>query len=526
MGAWRGRAQHPSRAVHERSAPTQVQARPSPQNAGLDLGKGFGSSFPLYGPKGSADSLRLGLGSSSQSSAQALAGEPFASVLAKAEGSSNAPKETESAKTAKNPDETASKQGKVASNQAESPKDGDKALAAKSTADKAVPPQGDEKLQNKGQENKKASDLNERKAARALASTRGSPAPKTENPKDAGLCAKSQKKVPAEVSKEKESQSALSSKRPAAQLAHGKAEKAEDKDGAAGREETKLKDKNKGEKLAAGQMNQNAALALSQAKQPELAKGKTQSRIASEAGDVGSATDKNKKKSEGPEIKLTDLRGKDEAKQRIAIQAKLPDAVQASGDKGASKESGGQKAELNLDLSNSFVLRPGTSGSEGAEKTLGSAPSPHSFSETLAERLKNNWNNELVQSAHIVLKDGDAGTIRLHLKPESLGGVKIELKLADNCISGKIVVESDEAKSAFERNMASLNDAFKAGGFESAKLEVSVGSGRDNRGGQQGDAPEPFWSERRRLESFDRAVPETQSYAAAGRLPGAVDILA
>jgi flagellar hook-length control protein FliK len=355
---------------------------------------------------------------------------------------------------------------------------------------------------------------------------RGSKAPTAENSARAFQSAKGEKKAPGEVSKEKDNQHSLSPKLPAAELAQTKAKKAEGKDEAAGREETKLKEKNKGDKLASAQMNQNAALALAQAKQPELAKAKTQGKIASQVGDSGNATDKTKKKGETPEIKLTDLRSKDDAKQKLAVQAKPLEAALASADKGASEGGGGSKAELNLDLGGSFALRPGTSGSEGAEKTLGSAPSPHSFSETLVEQLKSNWNNELVQSAHLVLKDGDAGTIRLHLKPESLGGVKIELKLADNCISGKIVVESDEAKSAFERNMASLNDAFKHSGFESAKLEVSVGSGHDNRGGQQGDAPEPFWSERRRLESFDRAVPETQSYAAAGRRPGAVDILA
>ena len=99
------------------------------------------------------------------------------------------------------------------------------------------------------------------------------------------------------------------------------------------------------------------------------------------------------------------------------------------------------------------------------------------FQSALAERLRDAWNGEIVQSAHIVLKDGDAGTIRLRLKPESLGNVKIELNLSDNNISGRITVESDEAKSAFERNMNELADAFKQGGFDSARLEVAVGGG-------------------------------------------------
>jgi flagellar protein FlbC len=138
--------------------------------------------------------------------------------------------------------------------------------------------------------------------------------------------------------------------------------------------------------------------------------------------------------------------------------------------------------------------------------------------------MRDSWNGEIVKSAHIVLRDGDSGTIRLRLRPESLGNVKIELNLSDNNISGKIIVESDEAKSAFERNMAELADAFKSGGFESARLEVSVGSGAGG-GPSQGEAGAgPFYSERLRSAAASPAEPALASSAYA-RKGGSVNLL-
>lgn len=474
-------------------------------------------SFPLYGPGGSEDSLKLGLGPLGRPSAPAQAGEPFASVLAKAESASEPQKGPE-----------APKPRQVKAGQSGSPRDAGKAEAAQTAAPRPEPQRalpGD-----KTRENKPSADSGGVKPALNQASARPGQAAKTAGARlaEPGPAAKGEKKVAAEAPKEK--QPALSTKRPAAELARGKAEKTDEKAASPGREDAKLRDKdkekNRGERLAAGRLNQNPALALPPARQAEAPKAKPRGQLEPEAGDSGlAAAESKKKKSAAPELKLTDLRGKANEKQKALAQAKPAEAAQSSGEKAGSRE-GGQKNELTLDLGGNFALKPGAGGSEGADKGLAAAPAPRSFSEALAERLKGSWNNELVQGAHIVLKDGDAGTIRLHLRPESLGGVKIELKLADNSISGKIVVESDEAKSAFERNMASLNDAFRQGGFESAKLEVSVGSGGDRGGGRQGDGPEPFWSERRRLESFGRSVPESQTYAAAGRRPGAVDILA
>jgi flagellar hook-length control protein FliK len=142
------------------------------------------------------------------------------------------------------------------------------------------------------------------------------------------------------------------------------------------------------------------------------------------------------------------------------------------------------------------------------------------FSEALAERLKANA-TDFVRAAQVVLKDGNLGLIRLRLEPEHLGGVKIELKLAEKQISGRIIVESDLAGEAFRSSIDSLKDAFASAGFETSSLEVEVRNGNGQQGGarQDGGPDEPGsprWSAR--LRELDAAVPSADSGGADGAL--------
>ena len=142
--------------------------------------------------------------------------------------------------------------------------------------------------------------------------------------------------------------------------------------------------------------------------------------------------------------------------------------------------------------------------------------------EGLASRLREGA-ADIVRSAQVVLRGGDSGVIRLRLEPESLGGVKIELKMAEKQISGKIVVESDIAGEAFRSSLDSLKDAFAECGFETSALEVEVrndmasGHGDGQAGGERDEGP--YWS--RSLRELDAAVPRL---AGAGR-DGLLDVV-
>jgi hypothetical protein len=100
-----------------------------------------------------------------------------------------------------------------------------------------------------------------------------------------------------------------------------------------------------------------------------------------------------------------------------------------------------------------------------------------SFASMLSQELKNNA-ADFVKTGQIILKDNNAGLIRLTLHPENLGNVKISLDLSgDNRISGKIEVNSKEAYEAFSESMGGLSDAFVQGGFESAGFDLSWSGG-------------------------------------------------
>jgi len=94
----------------------------------------------------------------------------------------------------------------------------------------------------------------------------------------------------------------------------------------------------------------------------------------------------------------------------------------------------------------------------------------------LARELHQNFNGDIVRHASMALRDGGEGTIKIALKPESLGNVKISLEMTENKITGHIVVESEEALNAFRREISSLEQAFRDSGFSNADLNLSLTS--------------------------------------------------
>ena len=138
----------------------------------------------------------------------------------------------------------------------------------------------------------------------------------------------------------------------------------------------------------------------------------------------------------------------------------------------------------------------------GQAKTAGQA-----FEDILARELHQNLNGDIVRQASILVKDGGEGTIRLSLKPESLGMVKVRLEMAENKITGRIIVESNEALRAFEREIHSLEQAFRDSGFAGASLEMALAGDGGHNSRERGDTASPFSS--RAVSSTYDAMAET-----------------
>lgn len=104
----------------------------------------------------------------------------------------------------------------------------------------------------------------------------------------------------------------------------------------------------------------------------------------------------------------------------------------------------------------------------------------------LSTRMQEHLNSDIVKQAKFVLKDGDAGEIRLRLRPADLGSVHIQLDLQDNVIAARIFVENSSVQQVFEQQMAELAEAFAEAGLDLGSVEVSV-----NNGETSGDQREP-----------------------------------
>ena len=147
----------------------------------------------------------------------------------------------------------------------------------------------------------------------------------------------------------------------------------------------------------------------------------------------------------------------------------------------------------------------------------------------LARELHQNFNGDIVRHASMALHDEGRGFIKINLKPESLGNVKIALELSDNKITGQIVVESEEALNAFRREISSLERAFRDSGFASAELNLSLtsdGQGFNPNTGEQENmfVPQLIASQLYERSYEDGAVNMTEVFI--GRRQSSINMLA
>lgn len=111
--------------------------------------------------------------------------------------------------------------------------------------------------------------------------------------------------------------------------------------------------------------------------------------------------------------------------------------------------------------------------------------SKSTFSQFLSSQIKEAVPG-IVQQGTIILQNHSQGSIRLFLNPESLGTVKIDLKISENHVTGNIKVFSSEAFEAIKDNLESLKAGFIAGGFEDASLDIEYSGASDYSGEKNG----------------------------------------
>ncbi len=160
-----------------------------------------------------------------------------------------------------------------------------------------------------------------------------------------------------------------------------------------------------------------------------------------------------------------------------------------------------QDRDLTLLLRSALAERPAAPVSEPAAAARSQQPLP-GFQERFIP--------EVVKQTGIILKGDNSGEIRLVLKPENLGSVRIRLALNESSLDGRIVVDNSSVKELVEAGLDNLKSALRQEGFQAAHLEVSVGSRQAGDGAARnrnraGDFLEAPWSNG--TESLDRGVP-------------------
>jgi hypothetical protein len=148
---------------------------------------------------------------------------------------------------------------------------------------------------------------------------------------------------------------------------------------------------------------------------------------------------------------------------------------------------GGGAEKADLEIQAEIRVEAGFKGREGGADSGGESRS-QGLENTLARELRENLGADIVKQASILVRNQQEGSIRLTLKPETLGNIKIRLEMAENKITGHIVVESSEALKAFERELPVLEKAFRDSGFSEANLDMSMarngeGYGQEREGG-------------------------------------------
>ena len=136
------------------------------------------------------------------------------------------------------------------------------------------------------------------------------------------------------------------------------------------------------------------------------------------------------------------------------------------------------------------------------------------FSPQLGETI----NTQIVRQTGIILKNNNRGEIRLVLKPEQLGKLRIRIQLDDNRLTGRIFVTNAIVKEALDNDLESLYRAFKQNGFDAEEFEVLV----DRRQGDQSNRRD---ADRDNDDEAFRAMGATSRAKSLKHLHDAVPIL-
>lgn len=106
------------------------------------------------------------------------------------------------------------------------------------------------------------------------------------------------------------------------------------------------------------------------------------------------------------------------------------------------------------------------------------------ISSALQRTTEDNVMNQLTNKMQHLVRSGET-EIRIQLRPESLGEVKLAIRMEGDIVAARIQVENQQVKQIVESNLQSLRDALSEQNLQAGSFEVNVGNGW----GRQPDQP-------------------------------------
>lgn len=259
------------------------------------------------------------------------------------------------------------------------------------------------------------------------------------------------------------------------------------------------------DKQNSGEINNAAAFAPAEDKKTALKKDTDSSLVSSVLNQritdgikKNSASEKNKINRSDENTEKTESSKKEEVKLQVLDLRSRESSEKKESGSSFSFNGSSEKNDLNTESSeqknDSSQFKDGIFIKADAVKNETPVKSLTSQQTEVLNRLKSEGNNEIVKQTKIILNDSNSGELKMVLKPEKLGFVRIKLNLDDNNIVGRIIVDNNNIKEIFENNMESLLRSFRESGFGTASLEVSVGGGKGRK--QDMDSNERFFSKK------------------------------
>ena len=108
----------------------------------------------------------------------------------------------------------------------------------------------------------------------------------------------------------------------------------------------------------------------------------------------------------------------------------------------------------------------------------------------LAQTLRDQGAADIVRQAQVILRDNNEGELRLLLRPESLGTVRIRMEMIEDRVALRIFVDNETAGEAFRDSIADLQRSFEESGVSTSSVEVTVEDGSQGDSGQHAASDE------------------------------------